>query len=127
MGNLLILLALLFLYLIIQSKLSNSNQNNSEKDESQDEDKKKKKPLFSETIGIFEGIKEGYADAKKIIKEADQKNEPEEEAETLNQQEDLELTVTFNGKEDKDIIDSLNEMTNVSEYIKKLVRNDLDK
>lgn len=127
MGNVLILLALLFLYLIIQSKISKSNQNDAEEDELHDEDKKKKKPLFSETIGIFEGIKEGYEDAKKIIKEADQNNEVEEEADALNQQEDLELTVIFNGKEDKDIIDSLNEMTDVSEYIKKLVRNDLDK
>lgn len=128
MGNIIILLALLFLYLLIQSKISNTNQTGQDKEKEQNnEDKKKKKPLFSETIGIFEGIKEGYSDAKKIIRDAELDNNSEEEPENFKHPDNYKLTVIFDGEEDKDLIDSLNEITDVSEYIKKLVRKDLNK
>lgn len=131
MLNIIIVLILLFIYLLIQSRSNKSNEANSESDNRKKEQEKQKKiPFVTEACDIAEGIREGYAEAKKILKEADKKTNDqndESEAYETRKAEDIEFTFSLNEEDDAEIIDALTDQDDMSEYIKKLVRNDLDK
>ena len=132
MQNIIIVLVLMFVYLLIQSRLNKSSEDTSKDNQSEKEQKQEQKkiPFVTEATDIVEGIRKGYADAKKILKESEIKTE-----EQNNNSEDstevsvnkIEFTFSLNEEEDEEIIDFLTDQDDISEYIKKLVRNDLNK
>lgn len=121
MENLIVIvLIVVFLFILV---INNANKGEDDKQQI----KFKERKLFGDIRSIPDGIKYGIEQARKIQETAEENSEPDIPIQEFEKQENRKFTICFSEADDSEIIEKLENVESIDEYIKTLIHNDLNR